>query len=70
VVDDHGDGQLTVPVPWAPTPIAGQVKIVGSNHVEMLDAKLGDVINALSEALRPKVGASRKGIMSFSDSFS
>jgi uncharacterized membrane protein len=49
VVEDHGDGQLTVMVPWAPTPIAGPVKIVGSNDVEMLDAKLGDVINALSQ---------------------
>jgi uncharacterized membrane protein len=49
VVEDHGDGQLTVLVPWAPMPIGGPVKIVGSNDVEMLDAKLGDVITALSE---------------------
>jgi uncharacterized membrane protein len=49
VVEDHGDGQLTVLVPWAPTPIAGSVKIVGKSEVEMLDASLGDVINALSQ---------------------
>ena len=30
-------------------PIGGPVKIVGSKDVEMLDAKLGDVITALSE---------------------
>lgn len=48
VIEDHGDGQLTVLVPWAPASFAGSVKIVGRNRIEMLDASLGDVSRTLS----------------------
>ncbi len=42
VTEDHGNGQMTVPVPWAPASFAGSVKIVGSDRIEMLDASVGD----------------------------
>ena len=48
VIEDHGDGQMTILVPWAPTPFAGSVKIVDSNQIEMLDAELSDVTRVLS----------------------
>ncbi|MGA9537769.1 MAG: hypothetical protein WBR24_17830 [Desulfobacterales bacterium] len=48
VIEDHGDGQLTVLVPWAPTAFSGSVKVVDQNRVEMLDASLGDVSKVLS----------------------
>ena len=48
VIEDHGDGQLTVLVPWAPASFAGSVKIIGSDRIEMLDASLGNVSRALS----------------------
>jgi len=48
VIEDHGDGQVTVLVPWAPASFAGSVKIMGSDRIEMLDAPLGAVSKALS----------------------
>ena len=49
VVEDHGDGQLTVLVPWAPTAFSGFVKIVGKDQVEMLDTNLGEASRVLSQ---------------------
>ena len=49
VIEDHGDGQLTVLVPWAPASFAGSVRIMDSDRIEMLDAPLGDVSKALSQ---------------------
>ena len=48
VIEDQGDGQVTVLVPWAPASFAGSVKIVGRDRIEILDASLGDVSRALS----------------------
>ena len=48
VIEDHGDGHLTVLVPWAPTAFSGPVKVVAQDRVEMLDANLGDVTKVLS----------------------
>jgi uncharacterized membrane protein len=48
VVEDHGDGQLTVLVPWAPTAFSGFVKVVGKDRVEMLDTNLGEASRVLS----------------------
>ena len=48
VIEDHGDGSLTVLVPWAPAAFAGSVKIVDRKRVELLDANLGDVSKVLS----------------------
>ncbi len=47
VIEDHGDGQLTVLVPWAPTAFSGSVRVVDRDRVEMLDASLGDVSKVL-----------------------
>ncbi|MGW8320657.1 MAG: hypothetical protein ACWGSD_03805 [Thermodesulfobacteriota bacterium] len=49
VVEDQGDGQLTILVPWAPTAFSGFVKIVGEDRVEMLDTNLGEVSRVLSQ---------------------
>jgi uncharacterized membrane protein len=48
IIEDHGDGQVTVLVPWAPTSFAGSVKIMSNDRIEMLDASLGDVSRVLS----------------------
>ena len=48
VIEDHGDGQLTMLVPWAPASFAGSVKIISRDRVEMLDASLGDTSRVLS----------------------
>lgn len=48
VVEDHGDGQLTVLLPSAPTAFSGFVKIVGKDRVEMLDTNLGEASRVLS----------------------
>jgi uncharacterized membrane protein len=48
VVEDHGDGRLTILVPWAPTAFSGFVKVVGKDRVEMLDANLGEASRVLS----------------------
>ena len=48
VIEDHGDGELTVLVPWSPMAFAGSIKIVEEDQVELMDANLGDVSRALS----------------------
>ena len=47
VVEDHGDGQVTVLVPWSPTAFAGSVKIVAHESLEMVDTNLGDFSRVL-----------------------
>lgn len=49
IIEDHGDGQVTVLVPWAPASFAGSVKIISRDRIEMLDASLGDVSRVLSQ---------------------
>jgi len=48
VIEDHGDGQLTVLVPWSPAAFAGSVKIVSQDRVELVDTNLGDFTRVLS----------------------
>ena len=48
VIEDHGDGNLTVLLPWAPASFAGSVKIMAGDRIEMLDATLDEVSRALS----------------------
>ena len=48
VIEDHGDGQMTVLVPWAPASFAGSVKIVSIDRIELLDASLADTSRVLS----------------------
>ena len=49
VIEDHGNGQTTVLIPWAPTSFAGSVKIVARDRIEILDASLGEVSRVLSQ---------------------
>ncbi|MFC1827650.1 hypothetical protein ACFLZQ_06970 [Thermodesulfobacteriota bacterium] len=49
IVEDHGNGNLTVMVPWTPTPFAGSIKIVPKDHVEPLDVKMGKLTETLSQ---------------------
>jgi len=47
VIEDHGNGSLTVLVPWAPAAFSGSVKIVDRDRIKILEANLGDVSRAL-----------------------
>ena len=47
VIEDHGDGQLTLLLPWSPTAFAGSVKIVNQDRVELLDTNLGEFTKVL-----------------------
>ena len=47
VIEEHGDGQATVLIPWAPASFAGSVKIVSRERIELLDASLGDTSRVL-----------------------
>jgi uncharacterized membrane protein len=49
IVEDHGDGNLTVMLPWTPTPFAGVIKIVPKERVEPLAASMKKVTEALSQ---------------------
>ena len=49
IVEDHGDGNLTVMLPWTPTPFAGVIKIVPKERVEPLAANMKKVTEALSQ---------------------
>jgi len=48
IIEDHGNGYLTVLQPWAPTSFSGSVKVFNQDRLEVLDANLGDVSRALS----------------------
>ncbi|MEJ2286213.1 MAG: hypothetical protein P8X85_21775 [Desulfobacterales bacterium] len=48
IIEDHGNGYLTVLQPWAPTAFSGSVKVINQDRLEVLDANLGDVSRALS----------------------
>ena len=49
LIEDHGDGQATVMLPSSPTPMAGSVKIVPRDQIEILDARLSEVTRVLSQ---------------------
>jgi len=48
VIEDDGEGEVTVLVPWAPASFAGSVKIVAGDRVEILEASVGDASRVLS----------------------
>jgi uncharacterized membrane protein len=48
VIEDHGDGQLTVLVPWSPAAFAGSVKIVRQDRIELVETNLGEFTKVLS----------------------
>ena len=47
IIEKHNDGNLTVMLPWAPTPFAGSVKIVPKDRVEPLAISMGQLTEAL-----------------------
>jgi uncharacterized membrane protein len=47
VIEDHGDGNLTVLVPWSPAAFAGSVKIVSQDRIEWVNTNLGEFTNVL-----------------------
>lgn len=49
IIEDHGNGKLTVMLPWVPASIAGSVKIVSRDRVEMLNVNLGQASAVLSQ---------------------
>ena len=49
VVEDHGDGFATIMVPRAPTPFSGEIRIVPTTQLVMIDAKLGDLTKVISQ---------------------
>ena len=64
LIEDHGDGQVTVLVPWAPTAFAGSVKILDRDRVEVLDTNLADFTMVLSHwgvGVRDLVGKTGPG---------
>ena len=48
IIEEHGNGQLTVLLPWAPASFAGSVLIIGEDKIESLDASLDQASGALS----------------------
>ena len=64
LVEEHKDGLATVMLPWAPTPMAGTVKIVRRERLEMLDATFADATQVLSQwgvGVRDMVGKGKSG---------
>jgi len=49
VVEDHNDGNVTILLPWAPTPFTGYVKIVKREQIETLDVNLGEFTKIVSQ---------------------
>ena len=48
VIEDHGNGKLTVMLPWAPAAFAGSLKIVDKEKVELVDTNIGEYSRILS----------------------
>lgn len=48
LVEEHEDGQATVLLPWAPTPMAGSVRIVPRNQLQDVNLNLAEVTAVLS----------------------
>lgn len=48
LIEEHGDGWVTLLEPWAPTPMAGSVKIVPAERVRLLEASFGRTTEVLS----------------------
>ena len=48
LIEDHGDGQATVLLPWSPTALAGSLRVVQRNQVHLLNTTLGEFTQVLS----------------------
>jgi uncharacterized membrane protein len=49
MVEDHGNGKVTILLPHAPTAFTGPVKIVEQDKVELLNANLAEFTKVLSQ---------------------
>lgn len=49
IVEEHGDGNITILVPWSPTPFAGSIKVVSRDRVEPLSVGMGKLTEVLSQ---------------------
>jgi uncharacterized membrane protein len=49
IVEEHDDGNLTIMVPWSPTPFAGSIKIVPKERVEPLSVNMAKLTEVLSQ---------------------
>jgi uncharacterized membrane protein len=47
-IEEHADSTVTVMVPWAPNPMAGSVRIVPREQVQLLDVRFADLTAVLS----------------------
>jgi uncharacterized membrane protein len=48
VIEDHGDGQMTILCPFAPASFAGSVKIVSADRIEILETSFGDASRVIA----------------------
>jgi len=48
VIEDHGDGQMTILFPFAPASFAGSVKIVSADRIEILKTSFGDASRVIA----------------------
>jgi uncharacterized membrane protein len=48
VIEDHGDGQMTILFPFAPASFAGSVKIVSADRIEILETSFGDASRVIA----------------------
>ena len=63
IVEEHDDGQLTILVPWAPTPLAGSIRVTNRDRVEELEGNLAsftEVISHWGVGLRDLLGKKAK----------
>ena len=49
LVEEHDDGNLTIMVPWSPTPFAGSIKIEPKDRVEPLSVNMAKLTEVLSQ---------------------
>jgi uncharacterized membrane protein len=48
VIEDHGDGQMTILCPFAPASFAGSVKIVSADRIEILETSFGNASRVIA----------------------
>lgn len=63
VIEDHGNGDLTILKPWAPTAFSGSVKIVPKEQVQSMDISLAEatmVLNHPGMGAQELIGASNR----------
>jgi uncharacterized membrane protein len=49
VIEDHGDGTLTVFLPGAPAAFSGMIHVVARDRVTFIDAKIGELAMSIAQ---------------------